>query len=187
MELNMLNGVSKEAIKLAKKHFVECQSFTEDGFDFDTKWQKENFKSALSKPYSRILVGSPNMLSSEILFINTYKILDENKFNCFLLSDFFLKRAKSDELVEKCREYDYIFVNGLGINQDILSAVRRLLQMKKIGVVLSYLYYYRNYNKITTLSSHNPVIYDREYLCWGNFDSVIYQTSTTRYGENKNA
>lgn len=179
----MLNGVSKEAIKLAKSYPVECQSFTEDGFDFTTKWQKDNLKLALTKKYSRILIGSPNILCSEILFINLYNMLDEQRLNCFLISDFYLKKSRSDELVSKCREYDYIFLNGLGTNQDVLSAVRRLLQVKNIGLVISYLTCYKSFGKMITLGNHNPVLYDKEYLNWGNFDSLIYQPNKTRYGE----
>lgn len=172
----MLNGISKEAIEIAKTtKEINCRPFTEDGEEYDGVWQKETFKRAIRKPNSRILIGSPDIISSEILFIKCYEILEKQKLNCFLLTEFYIRSCQCNELISKCDGYDYIFVNGIGSDSIILSAIRRLLQSYDLGLILSYKTFYMDYNKNKILREHNPISFDNECLGWNNFDSYIFQ------------
>lgn len=172
----MLNGISKEAVTLSKESVeIKCRSFTEDGEEYSGKWQKETFKKALSKSKSRILVGSPDIISSEVLFVKCFNILDEKHYNCKLITEQYLRNCKYYELLNLINDYDYLFLSGLGNDQLTLTPVRRLLQDYDLGLIISYRTFYVDFFKNRILSEHNPVLFDKEYLCFGNFDSYIYQ------------
>ena len=65
-----------------------------------------------------------NDFAFHILFL----LHKEKKFNCLLLTEAYIKDSSCLELINRCSSYDYIFINGLGTNQNILTGVRRLLQ-----------------------------------------------------------
>lgn len=179
----MIN-VSKEAREIYKSVSIKCKSFSEFGESYKVDVQKRTLKEALSKSKSRVLVGSPNIFSSEVLFCTIYKILDKKKFNCLLLTEAYIKDSSCLELINRCSSYDYIFINGLGINQNILTGVRRLLQDYDLGLVIAYNSYYRETypNGQSLMVEHNPVLYDREHLYFGNFDSYVYLDIVSRRG-----
>ena len=180
----MLDGINSTAIDLAKTAQIKCVGFNERGYDYDTQWQKSTFKAALNKPKSRILVGSPDIISGDVFFIIANKILEEKGLTTCLLTPFYLRYVRFTDLIKKCNEYDYVFISGLGTREDIFDAVKRVLIEYDIGVIVSYFTYYKDYYRTQIIfREHNPIQYDNEQLGYGAFDSYVFQEKVAQQKE----
>lgn len=180
----MLNGINDKTTKLAETLQIKCIGFNEGGADYDAKWQKATLKKALSEPKSRILVGTPDLVSSNVFFTMANKILEGQGLTAGLLTPFYLRFVRFNDLIKKCNEYDYVFISGLGTREDIFDAVRRVLIEYDVGVIVSYFTYYKDYYRAQTIRrEHNPIQYDNEYLCYGAFDSYVFQEKVSRQKE----